>query len=378
MKIDKNIELHGNYLRLVFYYKKVKCSEGLLLENTSENLKQMQQLRDDIQMDIRRNRFKYSEYFPNSPRVKIFEVQPKSYDLKTLFEQQLDFYIRSKYAENTLRDYTRYIRDELIPEFGKILITELTPSRIKDWILTRKQTSKYVRNLLIPFKAVLDEAKNDEIIKESPLDKLSLNRLFKCFDDDSDYVVEPFNLQERRQILGYADGQIKNFIQFGLYSGLRIGEILALQWSNFNPDKKTMQVNHTMVNGSLHTPKTKSSIREVKLLPQAFDAIIEQKKFTHESDFIFNNPNTGSRWRGTDAFRKHWVRLFAQINVKYRNPYQMRHTFASMLVSKGENTYKVAKYLGHKDTEMVIKVYGKYIPLNEAEDNFFSGNYEEL
>jgi integrase len=64
------------------------------------------------------------------------------------------------------------------------------------------------------------------------------------------------------------------------------------------------------------------------------------------------------------------------VKVKYRNPYQMRHTFASMMLSRGENPLKVAKYLGHKDTEMVTKIYGKYIPINESEENCFIGNYD--
>ena len=181
LHIDKNIELHGNSLRLVFYFKAVKCSDNLRLENRAENLKIARTLRDDIRMDIRRKRFKYSDYFPDSPRVRIFEVKPKSYDMKSLFEQQVEFYIKSNYAENTLRDYIRYIQNELIPTFGRTLITELTPTHIKEWILTRTQSAKYVRNLLIPFAAVLEDAKNDGIIKENPLEQLSLKRLFKCF-----------------------------------------------------------------------------------------------------------------------------------------------------------------------------------------------------
>lgn len=62
--------------------------------------------------------------------------------------------------------------------------------------------------------------------------------------------------------------------------------------------------------------------------------------------------------------------------IKYRNPYQIRHTFASMLVSQGENTFKIAKYLGHKDTEMVTKIYGKYVPEDESNENIFTANYD--
>lgn len=158
---------------------------------------------------------------------------------------------------------------------------------------------------------------------------------------------------------------------------MRVGEIIALQWEDFNPEKKTIQVNYTLIKGKLHKPKTISSVREIKLLIQAFDALLEQKELTHNSKFIFHNPNTDKNWYSTDGLRKHWVKLFDQLNIKYRNPYQMRHTFASMLVSRGENTYKVSKYLGHKDTEMVIKIYGKYVPQDESNENNFIANYDD-
>lgn len=373
------VEVHGSKLRIIFYYKSVKCSESLDLENTPQNIKIASQKRADVLSDIRRGKFNYLEHFPNSKRAKLFEAKPKSYYIKDLLLEQMAVYINSKkYAENTIRDYVRYIENELIPEFGKYQVHELSPLIIKGWIIHSTQTSKYVSNMIIPLRAMLDDAKNMGIITDNPLDRLSLKRLFQCFEDHSDYEVEPFTVQEKRLLLNgqYAE-QVINLIKFGFYSGLRIGEILALQWSQFNLESRKINVEFTLVNGKLHKPKTKNSIRELVLLEQAYQAIIDQMKFNKADKFIFNNPNTQNMWLSTDAFRKHWVKLLDSLGVKYRNPYQMRHTFASMMLSKGENPLKVAKYLGHKDTEMVTKIYGKYIPINESEENCFIGNYED-
>ena len=48
--------------------------------------------------------------------------------------------------------------------------------------------------------------------------------------------------------------------------------------------------------------------------------------------------------------------------MRYRNPYQVRHTFASTLLTNGANPWYVAQQLGHVDVEMVFKIYGKFIP----------------
>lgn len=378
MKAAQGIEVHGNKLRTVFYYKKVKCSESLDLENTPKNVQIAIKKRADVLSDIRRGKFNYLEHFPNSKKALLFDLKPKSYLIKDLLEEQIRFYESSKkYAENTVRDYVRYIKNELIPAFGKYQINELTPIIIRDWIACSKQSSKYVSNLLIPLTATLNDAKNLGIISENPIDKLSLKRLFQCFDDDSDYEINPFKPQERKLISINSVGEVRNLVQFCFYSGLRIGEVLALKWDKVNLDERKIKVEFTMVRGKLSKPKTKNSIRELVLLDKAYDAIQEQLKYKkYDNDFVFHNPNTGNNFISTDSFRKHWVRIFDSINIKYRNPYQMRHTFASMLLSNGENALKVAKYLGHKDTEMVTKIYGKYIPKNESDVNCFKGAYD--
>lgn len=137
-----------------------------------------------------------------------------------------------------------------------------------------------------------------------------------------------------------------------------------------------LNVRHTLINGNLYKPKTLSSICEIKLLNKAYDAIVAQKNLNIDSEFIFNNPNTDRNWYSTDILRKHWVKLFDKINVKYRNPYQMRHSFVSMLIGNGENTYRVAQYLGHKNPEMVI-TYCKYIPKDDFTGDKFRAKYDD-
>lgn len=377
MKLDKNIELHCNKLRITFYWGKVKCTESTGLDNTPENLKKVKLIRDSIQIAIKLNKFVYEEYFPNSPRANLFKVQPKSYLMRDLFEQQIQ-YIESnkKYSKYTKRDYTGYISKYLIPTFGKIRITELTALDIKNWILSSPQSPDFIGNVIIQLRATLADAMNDGMISDNPLKKLDIKRLFQQLNDESNYEIDPFNSRERRLILDSTAGEFKNIIQFGLFSGMRIGEILALRWENVNLNTRKIKVKFTMNDGELERPKTPDSDRELLLLDKAFEALSEQFKFKSDDGFVFHNPNTGTYWRETDAFRKHWVRLFNVLDIKYRNPYQMRHTFASMLISKGENIHKVAKYLGHKNIKMVIGIYGKFIP-EDTNNGLFVNNYDD-
>ena len=71
----------------------------------------------------------------------------------------------------------------------------------------------------------------------------------------------------------------------------------------------------------------------------------------------------GEAYKKTDNISSHfWKKTLNEQNIPFRNMYQMRHTFASLMISKGENILWVSKMLGHKDTSMTLDVYAQYMP----------------
>jgi len=65
------------------------------------------------------------------------------------------------------------------------------------------------------------------------------------------------------------------------------------------------------------------------------------------------------------AIRQAWAGILRRAGIRYRNPYQTRHTYASMLLTAGENPMWVATQMGHADWGMIRKVYGRWIPAND-------------
>ena len=109
--------------------------------------------------------------------------------------------------------------------------------------------------------------------------------------------------------------------------------------------------------------KTLSSTREVFLLPPALDALNAQKAHTFlTGKRIFHDSLTNEPWIWPWQIRERWISVLRQAKVRYRNPYQTRHTYASTLLSNGENMMWVSKQLGHVNTEMVMRTYGRWIP----------------
>ena len=91
-------------------------------------------------------------------------------------------------------------------------------------------------------------------------------------------------------------------------------------------------------------------------------------------DRIFHAPFSQQPWSSSFQIRHSaWLPLLRRAGVRYRNPYQTRHTYASMMLSNGENIMWAAKQLGHVNVEMVIKTYGKWIP-----DSTITAGYKPL
>lgn len=124
-----------------------------------------------------------------------------------------------------------------------------------------------------------------------------------------------------------------------------------------------VRVRRASVNKITKQPKTKSGERDVKLFPPALNALQDQKQFSFLADGrVFHNPRTNTPWETDAQIRKTmWQPALKRAGVLYRIPYQTRHTYASTLLSAGENPLWVAQQMGHKDWGMIRKRYGRYI-----------------
>jgi integrase len=107
---------------------------------------------------------------------------------------------------------------------------------------------------------------------------------------------------------------------------------------------------------------TEAGLRSIDLRLGARKALQAQKAFTAEGgELVFVNPQTRQQWNGDKPIYKRWKQILKQAGVRFRNPYQTRHTFASSLLMLGAIPLYVAGQMGHADTTMITRTYGKWI-----------------
>lgn len=369
-------------IQIAFSYNGVECKETLHIPPTKENLRRAEFKRNQILVEIDSGKFNYAEHFPNSSRIKLFcKPHQQKITIGELLNKQLTdytlMYEKGNLSISTLTGYKK-ITNHLLKYFSNIYIQDLSAEDIKEWLLQiglGEITAKTVQNRLSLLKALINDAVINKYITKNVFDEIQLSKELNKTAVKSEYEVNPFTDAEKNIIIDTAEGQVKNLIQFNFWTGLRTSEIIALKWEDVNFDDEIILIKRAKVEGEIKTTKTKAGIRKILLLPKALDALINQRQFTGNDEFIFNNPNTNKPWHSSNKLADAWKKVIDKTEVEYRNPYQMRHTYASTLLSNGENIFWLATQLGHENTEMIFKHYGKWIPQDAKNGYKFVGKY---
>lgn len=316
-------------------------------------------------MAIKNGTFDYSVTFPNSPRAKKYQNNRL---LKTWIKGWL--YQQDHLKASTYNDYRKVIEGQIDgSKLGGMRIAAITWADVKQWALSKKVSSKTRRNYMSVLRTALDDAVEDGMIEVNPMMGKKLKQAkveLKSARDE----VDPFSWDERKAISDSVDGQFKWFVQFGFWTGLRISELIALRWDRIDWIHGTARIDQVLTQASrdYELPKTKHSIRNVELHGPALEALIKMKPYSFlEDGIIFKNPYCGLPWNGDSPVRKRFKNVLKKAGVRYRYPYQMRHTYASTALMEGEDIGFVCGQLGHEDEAVTYKHYNRYIKGNRSE-----------
>ncbi|HCT4796567.1 TPA: DUF3596 domain-containing protein [Enterobacter hormaechei] len=354
----------GETINITFTYKGVKCREPLSnLDVTPKNIKYAERTLGEIYNKIERGTFVYAEYFPRSTRLKIFGNAAAGKTVKMYLDEYLVICETRKLSPSTIGGYKKC--RSALSALHMFPASELTPAALKTWIQSQKTTLKTIRNQLSFLRSALDEAVTDGVLQINPVSLVTASRYQnKKTENVSDYVVDPLTPSEVNALLASAaNKQWENIFRFAIETGLRSSELCALRWKDIDFIQKTAYVQNASVAGIIKGTKTKAGTRKVELTDEAMLALVSQKTFTFlKNATVFEDPKTEKPWSNADAIRKKaWVPTLRKAGIRYRNPYQTRHTFATKMISQGVNLFWLAGQMGHKGPEMLFRHYGRYL-----------------
>jgi integrase len=174
--------------------------------------------------------------------------------------------------------------------------------------------------------------------------------------------VEPFTFGDVQRILATTRVDYKNYFTTRFLTGMRTGEVHGLKWKYVDFDLRIIRVRETFVLGEDEYTKTDGSQRDIQMSQPVFEALKSQWEATGKaSEYVFCNM-VGEPLDNKNFSDRVWYPLLRHLGLKARRPYQMRHTAATLWLASGEAPEWIARQLGHTSTEMLFRVYSRYVP----------------
>jgi len=338
--------------------------EYIKLEPTPANLKRCYVHLAQINEAIKAGTFDYLATFPNSPRAKL-------YSNRRTFGTFLKHWLNNHYVigPGTYKFYKRIIEGQVLKTpLAKIRVADLTWLDVKDWALKMNVLASTRSQRVAVLRDALNSAIEEGIITVNPLYGKKLKSP-KVIIQPEATRIEPFSWDERDAIIRAARRQFGLQLMFQFFTGLRPEEIRGLCWSRVDFIGCTIRIDQVIVDASpnkFQPPKSQASLRTVDLVGPAMQCLLAYKEYTFlralaPNDIVFTNPNTGNPWSSTNSIRDQWVDVLKKAGVRYRVPYQTRHTYASTMLQVGEDLEYVAQQMGHNNSTTTLKHYARFI-----------------
>lgn len=356
-----------NSLRIAFQYRGDQCRERLRgLAPTPPNQRYAVRLRGEILNAIARGTFNYADFFPRSKAAKRYGFVASDRLVNALLDDY-EKVTRKAVEASTWAGYEKIVRTRLRPWFGTTAVRDLTPGLIEEKFLAANIVLKTARNIRSVFNMVLRRAVATRELASNPLAQVDLEIVWPLERRRSDWRPDPFTFDEMEAIFGACDEEEADYWRVAFGTGMRPSEQIALQWPRVDFGGMRLRVEEARVlgmNGSVlkDHAKTPAGNRWIPFTLGASEALGRQWDRTGESGGIaFLDPRYEAPWASEAALRKRFARICTAAGVRYRNPYQTRHTFASTLLAAGHQPLRVAAWMGHEGPEMLYRHYGRWI-----------------
>jgi integrase len=266
---------------------------------------------------------------------------------------------RANLSESTRRRYGHLYDKHILPELGTIPLGEITPEMIARWqadCLASGGGPVAVRNALTLLGGILQRAVEaghlqtnpTRAVRKAPLPRRQEVRPFA-----------PLAIERMRQVATPRDAALLSVLA---YSGLRPGEALALQWRDIR--EQTILVERALSLGQEKDTKT-AAHRTVRLLtPLAADLREWRLRSGRPTERALVFPSRAGHPWTLSAYQNWRGRAFRSIReragLEHSRPYNLRHSFASLLLHEGRSVIYVARQLGH-DARLTLGTYGHVI-----------------
>ena len=272
-------------------------------------------------------------------------------------------YKRPYVKQSTMAAYVLILENHIIPYFGNT--DSLHEKEVQEFVLQKLGSglsTKSVKDILIVLKMVMKFGVKNEWMNYYEWD-------IKYPTSSVNKELEVLSVANHRTILNYIQGHF-TFAGLGIYislsTGLRIGEICALKWSDINVTDGTITVSRTIeriyiIEGKekhtelvINSPKTKNSCREIPMSKELLTMIKPLKKVINDDFYVLTNDERPTEPR---TYRNYYNKLMTKLGIPKLKYHGLRHSFATRCIEAGCDYKTVSVLLGHSNISTTLNLY---------------------
>ena len=306
----------------------------------------------------------YTEVKDRLLQIKAKVIIPESKCSLTVKELFLEW-LSAKQIQTKASTYANYefkVEKHLMPAFGHLKIEKLTPGKVYDFIIEKQGkglSNKYISDLIVVLKNMTRYAAKIHHCVNAIAD-VELPKKEK-------HDVDLYNKSEQNLLKSALLDNMditKMTIMLDLFTGLRIGELCGLKWSDIDLKAKTIRVERTVQRVRsrrkskktelvVSTPKSRSSVRTIPL-PNFLIGMLKAFQPSNQDVFIISN---NSKLPDPRTMQYRFKALLAKIRLRALNFHSLRHIFATSCVEIGFDVKTLSEILGHSSVEVTLSRY---------------------
>jgi len=261
----------------------------------------------------------------------------------------------------TCCSYKGYLNNHIKPFFKNLKVQDLTKIKVEQFIKAKKEeglSTQMINHLITLLKATFQKMIDDELIHHNPLLKVKKPRI----------VAKKFDIIDSKEVeilLNTAKEHYPNFyplIFTAIFTGMRQGELFALQWNKIDWLNRKILIDSNFTRNQLTTPKSNKS-RVIDMSGELFKVLREWQLRCSNNDKNLVFPNKEGNYLDPNNLNKRLFHpLLEKAETKKIRFHDLRHTFASLLITKNISIKYIQSQMGHSSIQMTMDIYGHILP----------------
>lgn len=288
--------------------------------------------------------------------------------------------VQRNVKESSMIQYNLIVRKILLPQFDKYALQAISKRDLADWFNGLHYSRAYLRKIKVVLVSIFNYAVRLDFIGANPAKEIRIPK-----DAPSPKPRHVLSFQDFERILEATPEPYRLALQIQWYTGLRIGEVLALVWSDIDFDAMTVSVSRLITQGKVTTPKTPSSTRTIffgealkKILKEEYERQTANRLKYEEfytvywiengllksaylrdaayDQIRFVNVRENGRRISYDTLKECFKTITEKTGLEFTS-HDIRHSHATLLLEANSPIKAVQERLGHSDVKTLLEIY---------------------